>query len=185
MIHTWKVLQNWAFKASLYFNKWWSIHNYNSKPFNPALTSLEEGASLGYIQKLGDPAQGGRKSQGDTSNQLKESPSMPDLCLAEPDLSLTECNCQSGGWSDWHLNLLTEASTKTHPDEPKRVEERGRVKFPIKDAEDQLWIWFDHLLQSRICQIQSIYFRSDWFQSNRLRIHWSRILDLLHYSSIY
>ena len=43
---------------------------------------------LGYIQKQGDPAQGGHKSQGDTSNQLKESPSMPDLCLAEPDLSV-------------------------------------------------------------------------------------------------
>ena len=27
---------------------------------------------------------------------------------------------------------------KTHPDEPKRVEERGRVKFPIKDAQYQL-----------------------------------------------
>ena len=29
---------------------------------------------------------------------------------------------------------------KTHPDEPKRVEERGMAKFPIKDAQDQLWI---------------------------------------------
>ena len=26
------------------FQKWWSIHNYIGKPFNPALTSLEEGA---------------------------------------------------------------------------------------------------------------------------------------------
>ena len=143
MIHTWKVLHNWASKASLYFNKWWSIHNYNSKPFNPALTSLEEGASLGYIQKLGDPAQGGRKSQGDTSNQLKESPSMPDLCLAEPDLSLTECNCQSGGWSDWHLNLLTEESTKNHPVEPKTCWGEREGEMPLKDhcrsALDLIW----------------------------------------------
>ena len=29
---------------------------YNRKPFNPTLTSLEEAAVLGYIQKLGDPA---------------------------------------------------------------------------------------------------------------------------------
>ena len=113
-----------------------------------------------------------------------ESPSMPNMCLTEPDLSITECNCQSESWSDWHLNLLTETSTKTHLDEPKRVEERERAKNPIKDAEDQLWIWFDHLLQSRICQIQLICFRSDWFQSNRLRIHWSMILDLLHYSTL-
>ena len=161
IIHTWKVLHNWASKSSLYFNKWWSIHNYNGKPFSPSLTSLEEGVVPGYIQKPGDPAQGGCKSQGDRPNMLMESPSMPDLCLTEPDLSLTECNCQSESWSDWHLNLLTEASTKTHPDEPKRVEERGRAKFPIKDAEDQLWICPDHLLQLRICQIQSIWFRSD------------------------
>ena len=145
-IHTWKVLHNWASKSSLYFKKWRSVGSYNGNPFSPTLTSLEEAIVLGYIKKLGDPALGGCKSQGDTSNQLKESPSMPNLCLTEPDLSLTECNCQLESWSNWHLNLLTEASTKTHPDEPKHVEERGRVKFPIKDVEDQLWIWFDHLL---------------------------------------
>ena len=63
---------------------------------------------------------------------------MPDLCLTELDLSLIECKCQSEGWSDSHLNLLTKASTKTHLDEPKRVEERGRVKLPIKGAEVQI-----------------------------------------------
>ena len=83
---------------------------------------------------------GGANPHGIKWNQLMESSSMPDLCLIEPDLSLTEYNCQSESWSDWHLNLFTEASTKTHPDEPKRVEERGREKFPIKDAQDQLWI---------------------------------------------
>ena len=61
-----------------------------------SLTSFEEAVVLGYIQKLGDPAQGGCKSQGDTSNQLKENPSMPDMCLAKPNLSLTKCNCRSG-----------------------------------------------------------------------------------------
>ena len=50
---------------------------YNSMPFNLTLTSLEEGVVLGYIQKLGDPAQGGtNQSQGDRSNQLMESQSM-------------------------------------------------------------------------------------------------------------
>ena len=68
---------------------------YKSKPFNPTLTSLEEAIVLGYIQKPGDLAQGGRKSQGDRPNMLMESPSMLDLFLTEPDLSLTECNCQS------------------------------------------------------------------------------------------
>ena len=173
-----RALQLLFSKASLF------QQYYNSKPFNPTLTSLEEAVVLGYKQKPGDLAQRGRKSQGDRPNMVMEIPSMPDLCLTEPDLSLTKCSCQLESWSDWHLNLLTKASTKTHPDEPKHVE-RGRGKFPIKDAEDQLWIWFDHLLQSRICQIQSICFRSNWFQSNRLRIHWSMILDLLHYSSIY
>ena len=47
----------------------------------------------GYIQNIAHLAQGGRKSQEDRPNMLLESPSMPDLCLAEPDLSLTECNC--------------------------------------------------------------------------------------------
>ena len=32
---------------------------YNSNPFNPTLTSLEEAAMLGYIQKPKDSAQGG------------------------------------------------------------------------------------------------------------------------------
>ena len=39
--------------------------NYNSKPFNPALTSLEEAAWALFIQKTGDLAQGGHKPQGD------------------------------------------------------------------------------------------------------------------------
>ena len=47
-----------------------------------------------YIQKPGDPAKGGHKSQGDRPNMLMESPLMPDLCLTDPDLSLTECSCQ-------------------------------------------------------------------------------------------
>ena len=32
---------------------------YNSKPFNPTLTSLEEATCALFIQKIGDPAQGG------------------------------------------------------------------------------------------------------------------------------
>ena len=59
MIRTWKVLHNLASRASHYFNKWWSIEYYNSNPFNPALTSLEEVVVLGYIQKPRDPTQGG------------------------------------------------------------------------------------------------------------------------------
>ena len=72
---------------------------------------------------------GGANPHGIKWNQPMEISSMPDLCLIEPDLSLTEYNCQSESWSDWHLNLLTK-STKTHPDEPTRVVDRGRAKFP-------------------------------------------------------
>ena len=62
---------------------------YNSNPFNPTLTSLEEEAYAWIYTKTRRSNPGGVQSQGDTSNQLKESPSMPDLCLVEPDLSLT------------------------------------------------------------------------------------------------
>ena len=51
IIHTWKVLHNWTSKPSLYFNKWLSIHSYNGNPFNPALTSSEEGASARIYTK--------------------------------------------------------------------------------------------------------------------------------------
>ena len=72
-----------------------------------------------------------------------ESPSMPDLCLAELDLSLTECNCQSGGWSDWHLNLLTEESTKNHPVEPKTCWGEREGEIPHKGCSrstlDLIW----------------------------------------------
>ena len=91
---------------------------------------------------------GGCKSQGDRPLQLKESPSMPNLKL---NWASTESTCQSGDWLSWHINLLTDTSTTELPEEPKRVEERERAQFPIKEAEVQLWICPDHLLQWRIC----------------------------------
>ena len=144
--------------------------------------SRKGGSHALFIHKIETPAHRGHNSQWDRPLQLKESPSMPDLKL---NWASTESKCQSGGWLSWHIDLLSESSTIELPEEPTHVEERGRVKFPIKEAEFQLWIHLDHLLQSRICQIQSIWCQWDWFQSNWLRIHWSRILDLLHYSSIY
>ena len=111
---------------------------YNINPFNPTLTSLEEEAYAWIYTKTRRSILGGHKSQRDRPNQLMESQLMQIWSWTEPDLSLSECNCQSKSLSDWHLSLLTKASTKTHPDEPKHVEERGRVKFPIKDAKDQL-----------------------------------------------
>ena len=90
-------------------------------------------------------------------------------CLSEAELSLLVN--RGADWADTSTHKPTHQSTE-HPGESTRVEERERVQFPIKFVEYQLWIWFDHLLQSRICQIQSICIRSDWFQSNRLRIHW-------------
>ena len=117
---------------------------YNSKPVNPTLTSLEEGASSRIYTKHRPSSPGGRKSQGDKPNMLMKSPSMPDLCLTEPDLSLTECNCQSKNWSDWHLNLLTEASTKTHPDEPKTCGGEREGEIPHKgcwrSTLDLIWL---------------------------------------------
>ena len=56
MIHTWKVLHNLASKYSLYFKNWWSIQYYNSKPFNLALTSLEEVMAALFIAKTRDPS---------------------------------------------------------------------------------------------------------------------------------
>ena len=178
-IHTWKVLHNWASEASLYFNKWRSVHSYNGKPFSPALTSLEEGASSRIYTICRPSSLGGAQFLMESSEIIWW---IVHQCRTEAELSLLVN--QGPDLADTSTHTLTHRP-KTHPDEPKRVEERGRAKFPIKDAQDQLWIWFDHLLQSRICQIQSICFRSDWFQSNRLRIHWFMILDLLHYSSIY
>ena len=166
------------------------IHNKNisvlewQQLLNPTLTILEEVAWALFIQKIGDSAQGGCKSQGDRPLQLKESPLMSIWSWTGLPLSLLAN--RGVDWADTSTHRLTHQSTEL-PGEPTRVEERERerAQFPIKDAENQLWICPDHLLQSRICQIQSIWCRSDWFQSNRLRIHWSRILDLLHYSSIY
>ena len=74
-------------------------------------------------------------------------------------------------WADTSTHTLPPQSTE-HPGESTRVEERERAQFPMKTTVDQLWIWFDPLLQSRICQIQSICSRFDWFQSNRLSVHW-------------
>ena len=68
IIHTWKVLHNWASKASLYFNKWISIHSYNGKPFSLALTSLKEGASSRIYTKYRPSSPGGRNSSW---NQMK------------------------------------------------------------------------------------------------------------------
>ena len=46
---------------------------YNIKPFNPALTSLEEAVVLGYIQKLGDPAQRGANPRRQIKSADRES----------------------------------------------------------------------------------------------------------------
>ena len=131
-----------ASKDFLYFK--WELQQYNSSSTSiPVLTSLEEEAVPGYLQFAGHLAQGGAITHGIKWNQLMESPSMPDLCLAEPDLSLTECNCQSGGWSDWHLNLLTEESTKNHPVEPKTCWGEREGEIPHEDhcrsAPDLIW----------------------------------------------
>ena len=103
-IHTWKVLHNLASKASLYFNKWWSIQNYNSKPFNPALTSLEEGASSRiYTNYRPSSPKGGVILHGIKWNQLMESSSMQNWSWTEP-------TCQSGAWSGWHIKPYTATS---------------------------------------------------------------------------
>ena len=94
------------------------IHNKNiavlqwKHLLNPTLTSLEEAACALFIQKIGDPAQGGRKSQGDRPLQLKESQSMLIWSRTKP-------TCQSGGWLSWHINPHTDtwihrASRRAH-----------------------------------------------------------------------
>ena len=130
-------------KASLFQNAKKTIqHNSNSSSIL-VLTSLEEEVVPGYIQFTGHLAQGGTITHGIKWNQLMESPSMPDLCLVEPDLSLIGCNYQSGGWSDWHLNLLTEESTKNHPVEPKTCWGEREGEIPHKGCSistlDLIW----------------------------------------------
>ena len=152
-IHTWRELHHRSFLQSFFIPEWKKNTVQEQQHLNPVLTSLEEEVVPGYIQFTGHLAQGGAITHGIKWNQLMESPSMPDLCLAEPDLSLTECNCQSGGWSDWHLNLLTEPSTKTHQDEPKTCGGEREGEIPHKGCSrstlDLIW----SPPQSRICQI--------------------------------
>ena len=113
IIHTWKVLHNWASKVSLYFNKWWSIHNYNGNPFNLALTSFEEGASARIYTKYRTSSPGeGTIPHGIRWNQLMESQSMQKWSWTEP-------SCQSGAWLIWHINpyidtLVHRASRRVH-----------------------------------------------------------------------
>ena len=145
MIHTWKVLHNWASNASLYFNKWWSIHSYNGKPFSPTLTSLEEGSSSRIYTKYRPSNPGGVQF-------LMESDEISwwrvHQCRIEAELSLLVN--RGLDWAEKSTHTPTHQSIE-HQGESTRVEERERVQFPMKTAEDQLCIWFDHLLQSRIC----------------------------------
>ena len=50
------------------FNKRRSVHSYNGKPFSPALTSLEEGASSRIYTKYRPSSLGGHNSSW---NQMK------------------------------------------------------------------------------------------------------------------
>ena len=60
---------------NLFFISNEELQSYNSSSTSIlVLTSLEEGAVLGYIQNTGDQAQGGHKYQGDRPNMLMESP---------------------------------------------------------------------------------------------------------------
>ena len=132
-IHTWKVLHNWASKDSLYFNKWKSVHSYNGKPFSPALTSLEEGASRRiYIIY--------RPSSPRGAQFLMESSEIKwrrvHQCINEVVLSLLV----NWGldWADTSTHKLTHQSTE-HPGESTHVEERERAQLPIKTVEDLIW----------------------------------------------
>ena len=85
---------------------------------------------------------GRHNSQGKRDCSSMWSESEYDLNLSEFDLSLIECNCQLESWSDWHLNVLTEASTKTHLDEPTHVGEReGKIphKGCWRSTVDLIW----------------------------------------------
>ena len=163
-IHT-NTCTTWYSLQRFFIHKWWSMHNYNSKPFNPALTILEEGASGRIYTKYRPSTSGGVKF-------LMESDEISwgrvHQCRTEAKLSLLVN--RGADWANTWTHKLTHQSTEL-PGEPTCVEQRGRAQFPIKDAEVQLSIYPDHLLQSRISQIQSIWLRSDWFQSNWMRIH--------------
>ena len=89
-----------ASKASIYF-EWTIKKNYNSKRTSIlVLTSLEDVIFVLFIAKMGGLAQGGHNSQGKRDCIYMSSESGPNLCLTEPDLSLTECNYQLESWLD-------------------------------------------------------------------------------------
>ena len=152
------------------------LQQYNSSStLIPVLTSLEEEAVPRYIQFAGHPAQGGRNSSWNqvksTDGEFINARYMSNWARSEShwvQLSIGELIWLTPQPIHWSIHQNSSRWAKT-------CWERGRVKLPIKNAKDQLWIWFDHLLQSRICQIQSICFRSNWFHSNQLRIHWFMI----------
>ena len=136
---------------------------------------------LYLYKKLKPQPRGGTNPKEIYNCSCMWSESGPDLCLTEPDLSLTKCNYQSESWFVRHLNLLTEASTKTQPERPTRVEERGREQFPRLHAIMHSQFSPYHLLQYKNCQIQSILSRWEWLQSNWSKSQWFRILNFLHY----
>ena len=100
---------------------------YNSKPLNPTLTSLEEEAYAWIYTQTRRSSQGGTNpKETDQINWWRV-----NQCGSEDELSLLVNRGPDLG--DTSTHTLTH-QPKTHPDEPKCVEERGRAKFPIKDA---------------------------------------------------
>ena len=82
---------------------------YNSKPFNPTLTSLEDEAYAWIYTQTRRSSPGGHKSQGDRSLQLKESRSMLIWSWTELPLSLLV------NWgADWADTSIHRASIRAH-----------------------------------------------------------------------
>ena len=121
-----------ASKASLYSDRKRYYTVLQQKwLLNPTLTSLEEATWALFIQKIGDPAQGGANSKETNHCSWRR----VNQCWSEAKLSLP-INL-GADWADTSTHRLTHQSTEL-PGEPTRVEERERAQFPIKAAEDKL-----------------------------------------------
>ena len=178
-IHAWKVLHNWASKASLYSTNEDQYIVYNGNPFIPGLTSLEEGASsrIYTICRASSPVGVQFLMESSEINWWRV-----HQCRTEAELSLLVNRGPD----------LADTSTHTlphwpieHPGESTRVEEReGAIpnEYHCRLALDLIWsppLVKDlsdpvNLLQIWLISVKSV--------ENPLSY---LILDLLHYSSIY
>ena len=118
LIHTYESITPFGLQSFF-------IHNKNivllqwKKLLNPTLTSLEEVAWALFIQKTGDPTQGGANPKETNPCSWRRF----NQCWSEAELILPVN--WGDDWADTSTHILTHQSTEL-PGEPTHVEERER-----------------------------------------------------------